>query len=157
MQVADPTTLYERPANAFVAGFIGMPEMNLVRAVLTRPGGHPALTLDDQTITVAEGLGPRLAAGDGPVIMGIRPQHLAVCAPGTPNALTGEIVTVEFMGHEINLHLRIGDETIVAVAPTEVLRARPARGDRIGLRPDGHRMHIFDTGSEENASLARQD
>jgi oligogalacturonide transport system ATP-binding protein len=88
------------------------------------------------------------------VIMGIRPQHLAVCAAGTPDVLTGEIVTVEFMGHEINLHVRIGDETIVAVAPTEVLRARPARGDRIGLRPDGHRMHIFDAGSEQNVSLA---
>jgi len=157
MQVADPTSLYERPANAFVAGFIGMPEMNLVRAVLTRPEGQPALTLDGQTVTVADGLGNRLHADDGPVIMGIRPQHLAVCAPGTPDALTGEIVTVEFMGHEINLHVRIGDETIVAVAPTEVLRARPARGDRIGLRPDGHRMHVFDSASEENVSLARPD
>jgi oligogalacturonide transport system ATP-binding protein len=157
MQVADPTTLYERPANAFVAGFIGMPEMNLVRAVLTRPGGLPALTLDGQTVTMAEGLAHRLTAGDGPVITGIRPQHLATCAPGTPGALTGEIVTVEFMGHEVNLHVRIGDETLVAVTPTEVLMARPARGERIGLRPNGHRMHLFDTTSEANISLATQD
>ncbi len=157
MQVADPTTLYERPANAFVAGFIGMPEMNLVRAVLTRPGGLPALTVDGQTVTMAEGLAHRLNAGDGPVIMGIRPQHLATCPPGTPGALTGEIVTVEFMGHEVNLHVRIGDETLVAVTPTEVLTARPTHGERIGLRPNGHRMHLFDTTSEANISLATQD
>lgn len=157
MQVADPTTLYERPANAFVAGFIGMPEMNLVRAVLTRPDGLPALTLDGQTVTMAEGLAHRLTASDGPVIMGIRPQHLATCTPGTPGALTGEIVTVEFMGHEVNLHVRIGDETLVAVTPTEVLTARPERGEHIGLRPDGHRMHLFDTTSEANISLATQD
>jgi oligogalacturonide transport system ATP-binding protein len=156
MQVADPATLYERPANAFVAGFIGMPEMNLARAVLTRDGDVPALTLDGQTIRV-DGLGHRLSAEEGPVIMGIRPQHLAACAPDAPDVLTGEIVTVEFMGHEVNLHVRLGDETLVAVAPTEVLRARPVRGDRIGLRPDGRRMHVFDTKSEANVSLARND
>lgn len=157
MQVADPTTLYEMPANAFVAGFIGMPEMNLVRAALSWKNDLPTLTLDGQKITVAEGLSHRLVASDGPVILGIRPQHLTACSPGTPDSLTGEIVTVEFMGHEVNLHIRIGDETLVTVAPTEVLRARPARGDRIGLRPNGHRMHLFDIQSEVNISLARKD
>ena len=157
MQVADPTTLYEQPANAFVAGFIGMPEMNLVPAVLTWTDGVPVLTLEGQSITVTDGLAHRLSGGDMPVTMGIRPQHLTTCAPDAPGALTGEIVTVEFMGHEVNLHVRIGDETLIAVAPTEVMKARPARGERIGLRPDGRRMHLFDVISEANISLGAQD
>ena len=70
---ADPRTLYDHPANAFVAGFIGMPEMNLVDAVLTREGGAPRLTVADQTITVTDGLGHRVNASDGPVRLGIGP------------------------------------------------------------------------------------
>ncbi|MCX2725226.1 ATP-binding cassette domain-containing protein [Roseibium sp. DSM 29163] len=80
MQVADPTTLYERPANAFVAGFIGMPEMNLVDAILTSDG-VPHLTVADQTIKVPEGLGERLRLAEGPVKFGIRPQHLQISPP----------------------------------------------------------------------------
>jgi oligogalacturonide transport system ATP-binding protein len=157
MQVADPTTLYERPANAYVAGFIGMPEMNLAPAVLTRGEDGVALTLGGQTLTIAEGLAHRVHAAEGPVTAGIRPQHLEVCAPGAPGSLSGEIALVEFMGHEVNLHVRVGDETLVAVAPTEVLARRPCRGDPVGLRPNGHRIHLFDPVSEENISLAPQD
>ena len=157
MQVADPTTLYERPANAFVAGFIGMPEMNLLSAELGKKGKTPTLTLGSQTITIEEGLAPRIARDAGPVILGLRPQHLEVCAKDTANCLTGEIATVEFMGHEINLHVRIGTDTIVAVAPSEHFSRRPECGDIIALRPNGHRLHLFDPESEENISLITQD
>ena len=157
MQVADPVTLFECPANAFVAGFIGMPEMNLVPAVLTRTQGQPELVLEGQAIPVTATFARRLASAEGPVILGVRPQHLGVCAPDAAGALTGEIVTVEFLGHEVNLHVRIGSQTLVAVAPTEALFTRPERGDRIGLRPDSQRMHLFDTKTEANISLAARD
>ncbi|NAZ18178.1 sugar ABC transporter ATP-binding protein, partial [Glutamicibacter soli] len=95
MQVADPVTLYERPANAFVAGFIGMPEMNLAPAVLTFDG-VPKITLAGQTISIADGLAERLTMRDGPVTFGIRPQHIEPVPLGTPDALVGKVHNLEF-------------------------------------------------------------
>ncbi|MDO6731231.1 ATP-binding cassette domain-containing protein [Marinovum sp. 2_MG-2023] len=154
MQVADPVTLYERPANAFVAGFIGMPEMNLFPAVLSRAEGVTSLTTDGQTIQVAEGLADRVTAVDGPVTLGVRPQHLSVVAPDTPDALTGTISNLEFMGHEVNLHARVGHALLVAVIPSERFDRTLARGDRVGLLPLGPRIHLFNAESGENISLA---
>ncbi|NDR55725.1 ABC transporter ATP-binding protein [Aliiruegeria sabulilitoris] len=153
MQVADPETLYERPANAFVAGFIGMPEMNLFPAVLSHDGDTPSLTADGQTITVAEGLAHRINTGDGPVTFGIRPQQLHVVAPGTEGAFTATISHIEFMGHEINLHARLGDAQLVAVVPTDRFDTHFARGDRVELRPAGGHVHLFDADTGQNVSI----
>ncbi|MBF9035838.1 ATP-binding cassette domain-containing protein [Rhodobacterales bacterium HKCCE2091] len=154
MQVADPQTLYARPANAFVAGFIGMPEMNLVDAVLTRDGGVPQLTVAGQTVAVRDGLAGRITAADGPVRLGIRPQHLDVVDPDAADAFTGEITTTEFLGHEVNLHVRLGGEPLVAVTPADDTTTALGRGDRVGLKPRGAKVHLFAPGDEgENISL----
>ncbi|MEP3046119.1 MAG: sn-glycerol-3-phosphate ABC transporter ATP-binding protein UgpC [Roseibium sp.] len=155
MQVADPTTLYERPANAFVASFIGMPEMNLIDAVLTTDGGQPVLTVGDQKIRVEEGLGDRLRISEGPVKLGIRPQHLQVLPPDSENTLRGIVTTVEFLGHEINLHLTINEEPFVAVVPSDQLKEIPKRGEVISIKPIGTKIHLFDRLSEENISLPK--
>ena len=152
MQVADPVTLYERPANAFVAGFIGMPEMNLVPAVLTQ-GDPPKLTIGDQTIAIPGGLGQRVSAPDGPVTLGIRPHQLDLVAPDTEGALTGTITNLEFMGHEINLHARVADARFVAVIPSENFDHTLGRDDRVGLKPRGDNVHLFDVETGENVSL----
>lgn len=156
MQVADPVTLYERPANAFVAGFIGMPEMNLVPAVLT-PGNAPVLTLHDQSITVTKGLDQRIAGLNGQVTLGIRPQHLDVVPDGTENAFSATITNLEFMGHEVNLHARVGDANFVAVIPSEHYDKTLERGDNVGLKPTGSHIHLFDVTTGENISLEQND
>ncbi len=147
MQVADPQTLYRHPANAFVASFIGMPEMNLVEAVLTFEGETPCLTADGQTIRIETGLAERLAPGveAGPVTFGIRPQHLQLCPAGTKGALVGAVSHLEFMGHEINLHVQLGDVRLVAVVPSDRLQTHPARGDKVCLSPQGGDIQLFDT------------
>jgi len=152
MQVADPVTLYEKPANAFVAGFIGMPEMNLATAELATDGGTK-LTLAGQTITVKEGLSERLTRGSGPVTFGIRPQHVEIVPAGSPDAFTGEVHNIEFMGHEVNLHVTIGDASFIAVVPNDRFDASVRRGDQVALRPNGARVHLFDHESGENISL----
>ncbi|AUH34347.1 ABC transporter ATP-binding protein [Paracoccus tegillarcae] len=156
MQVADPVTLYERPANAFVAGFIGMPEMNLGSAVLTTDG-VPTITMAGQTITIAEGLAERLQMREGPVTFGIRPQHIEPVPPGTPDALVGKVHNLEFMGHEVNIHVTIGDTDFISVVPTERFDHSLKRGDEVALRPSGARVHLFDKDSGENISLANLD
>lgn len=152
MQVADPETLYERPANAFVAGFIGMPEMNLVPAVLTRQSA-PVLTLDGQSISVGDGLIERVAGVEGTVTLGIRPQHLELVAPDSPDAFTAEVTHLEFMGHEVNLHAKVGDAVFVAVVKSERIDRTMDRGTKVGLKPIGSRIHLFDAETEQNISL----
>ncbi|TCS62775.1 carbohydrate ABC transporter ATP-binding protein (CUT1 family) [Primorskyibacter sedentarius] len=154
MQVADPTTLYDRPANAFVAGFIGMPEMNLVPAVLSGEYGAQTLTLDGQTLTVGPGLAPRLSHGPGPVTLGVRPQHLDLVVADSPDALTGTITNLEFMGHEVNLHAKVGDAVFVCVVPSDQFDRNLQRGDRVGLKPRVEKLHVFDAETGENFSLA---
>ncbi|PJE30917.1 carbohydrate ABC transporter ATP-binding protein, CUT1 family [Pseudooceanicola antarcticus] len=153
MQVADPTTLYERPANDFVAGFIGMPEMNLVKCTLTHDGALPVLTAGSQKITVAEGLASRLSAQEGPVTLGIRPQHLQVVAADEANAFTGTVSNIEFLGHEVNLHVEVEGAQFVVVVPSAELDKKIGRGDQVGLRPLGANIHIFDAESGANVSL----
>lgn len=153
MQVADPVTLYERPANAFVAGFIGMPEMNQADAVLTA-GKSPKLSINGQTISVSKSLSKRLSKKTGAVTFGVRPQHMEVVKKGTTNAFTGKVSNVEFMGHEVNLHVRIGDADFIAVVPNEEFDRKISRGDNVSLRPNAEKIHLFNKENGENISLA---
>ncbi|MBP7003380.1 ABC transporter ATP-binding protein [Amaricoccus sp.] len=154
MQVADPATLYDRPENAFVAGFIGTPEMNLVPATLERDGA-PTIRIGRQAVRLDD-LAARLAAPAGAVTFGVRPQHLELAAPGDPDAFTGTVVTSEFMGHEINLHVEVEGHVLVAVVPGATRdRAAVGRGARVGLRPVAARVHVFDPETGQNLSLSR--
>lgn len=155
MQVADPVTLYERPANAFVAGFIGMPEMNLAPAVLA-DDGKLTITLAGQTIAVPKGLVERLAPHEGPVTFGIRPQHVEIVDAETADAFSGTVHNIEFMGHEVNLHVHVGESNFIAVVPTDKFDTNIQRGDTVSLRPDGARIHLFNAESGANISLADQ-
>ena len=152
MQVADPVTLYERPANAFVAGFIGMPEMNLVPAQLSF-GSEAEVRIGDQTMQL-DSVKPRLSAGEGPVTFGVRPQHLEVGTPDAVGALTGTITNLEFMGHEVNLHVQVGEANFVSVVPTDKFEKTLERGDRVGLTPRASNVHLFDPKTGDNISLA---
>lgn len=153
MQVADPVTLYEQPANAFVAGFIGMPEMNLAPAQLDTTD-VPTITLAGQRIAINDGLAHRLRVSNGPVTFGIRPQHVEYVPLATPEALTGKVHNIEFLGHEVNLHVSIGDAIFIAVIPTDRFDMNVKRGDDAALRPIGERVHLFDPSSGENVSSA---
>ena len=154
MQVADPHTLYNRPANAFVAGFIGMPEMNLVPATLGGSGDGVTLTLAGQTLGFGPELARRLTAKAGSVTLGMRPQHLGLLPAGTENAVTGTVQTIEFLGHEMNLHIDLGGTTLVAVLPAAEVPQGLKRGDAVAVRPIESNLHIFDAQSGENISLA---
>ncbi len=156
MQVADPVTLFERPANAFVAGFIGMPEMNLAPAVLSNAGAL-RLTMAGQTITVPDGLVQRLQSHEGPVTFGVRPQHIDILPAGTPDAFTGKVHNIEFMGHEVNLHVHIGEGSFIAVVPNEKFERSLRRGHEVAMRPHGPRIHLFDLDSGKNISLSDQE
>jgi multiple sugar transport system ATP-binding protein len=119
-QLADPQTIYDRPANMFVAGFIGSPAMNFLEGTI-ETGDGPTLVL--------AGDGQRLALGHAPasqgsrVIVGIRPEHFTLDA-ASPARLTGKIVVLEPTGPDTMVLLTAGGREITARLPP-----------RIGLSP----------------------
>ena len=154
MQVADPVTLYTRPANEFVAGFIGSPEMNLAPVTLTG-NGNPALTLGGQTVTFGNQLASRLRAQKGETLtLGVRPQHLEMVAAETENAFSGRISHVEFMGHEVNLYVDIEGVSFTAVIPGDHYNPKMLADGAIRLVPQESQLHLFDPRTGENVSLA---
>jgi multiple sugar transport system ATP-binding protein len=114
-QVADPQTLYDRPVNLFVGGFIGSPAMNMVEATLERRNGGFAATVGDQAIEIgADTLerSPALADYTGrTVVLGIRPEDLedAALRDGSNHSprLTGTTELTEALGSEIMVHFEL--------------------------------------------------
>jgi multiple sugar transport system ATP-binding protein len=137
-QTGNPLELYDRPANLFVAGFIGSPAMNLLPGTLRRNGVGASVELGDGTQLGA----PETAGGtDGqPVIFGIRPEHLALAASGIPS----KVVVVEPTGADTFVACRHGTDDL-AVVFRERHDFRP--DTTIHLQPDVGRAHLFDAGN----------
>ena len=123
-QVASPQELYTRPANLFVAGFIGSPGMNFFEGRLEagdgdgRPvvtfGDGQRLTVDDAESELAGGLSDR---GDSSVVVGVRPEHLedAALARTTPpdRRLKGLVRLRELLGSELVVHFEVEAAPVV--------------------------------------------
>lgn len=131
-QVDSPRRLYARPANLFVAQFIGSPAMN----VLTGRLHGASFTTEDGTRMQ---IGPR-GMGDRPALLGIRPEHFRL----DPEGLPADVITVEPTGSETHVHLRFASKEIVGVF-RERIEARP--GEELRLSPDPAQLHLFDAGS----------
>ncbi len=149
MQVATPKDLYNRPANLFVAGFIGSPEMNLIdgRIEGTR------FVVGAQAIDLNADLMARLPVLPKQAVLGVRPQHLRLSDRG----LAARITNVEFMGHEVYLHADLDGVAVTAVASAAEYDALDRSDDRICLSPDPDWLHIFDRESGLNLSLRQTD
>lgn len=152
MQVADPVTLYSRPANTFVAGFIGSPEMNFLDCVIE---GENSVRAADQIVALGDGFQKRISSGThGQVTLGIRPQHLKIAAAETPGTLKGKLNHIEFLGHEVYLYVDIGPKRLIAVVPSSTYDRGALRDDWVWLAADPKGVHLFDRQTGENISLA---
>jgi multiple sugar transport system ATP-binding protein len=114
-QVADPQTLYDRPVNLFVGGFIGSPAMNMIEATVTRANGGLAVDVGSQHLTLDEATlaaHPALKHYEGrKVILGIRPEELeeASLEPDSPQnrRLRGIVELREALGSELIVHFTV--------------------------------------------------
>ncbi|MEF7614352.1 sn-glycerol-3-phosphate ABC transporter ATP-binding protein UgpC [Aquincola sp. MAHUQ-54] len=122
-QVGTPLELYDRPANQFVAQFIGTPQMNVLKAAAL-----PELT------RVA---GPRLPA-DGAV--GVRPEYVRVVAAG--QGLPAKVELIESLGSDTLIHTRIGTDVPLVSRQSE--RTTLQIGDAVGIQIDDAMLHFFD-------------
>jgi multiple sugar transport system ATP-binding protein len=141
-QVADPQTLYDRPVNLFVGGFIGSPAMNLLEATLERRNGglvaklgSQSVTLDDETLA----LHPALHSFEGKeIVLGIRPEDLEdiELAGDTPDGrrLKGKVELTEALGSEIMVHFAIDAKHAV----TEEVRELAEDVDAGGVTQPDH-------------------
>jgi len=135
-QLAPPDEIYARPANRFVATFVGSPPMNVLRASLSEGGlqvGGATMPLDADS---------RTGCLAGAVTeIGVRPEDLRFVEPGTPGALNGEIYVVEPMGNETLVDVRVGDERLSLRAGRRF--AAPV-GSSVGVTFDPAEACFFD-------------
>jgi multiple sugar transport system ATP-binding protein len=165
-QVATPQDLYDHPDNDFVAGFVGSPPMNLLRAGLESTNGGISVVLGAQRLDVpASYLSSHdLPHADGPgVILGIRPEDVEVLSDDTAGALTTRVERREALGAEILVHLSlldaqdstafvVNDEGALVARPTRLVakmgpRAGVAVGDQLNVRFNVEHLHFFDANS----------
>ena len=157
-QVGTPAEVFDTPHNLFVAGFIGSPQMNFFQAQLLQQGAGYSVSLHGHTVPLDADRAARLAARgakSGPVVLGVRPEHLTVREPGTGDAIEGEILVNEMMGSEIHLHVSVGDDkNIILRVPTIDLsperRARLSRGNRMGFTFSSKVVQLFSPDSEKS-------
>lgn len=139
-QVDTPLALYERPANLFVAGFIGSPGMNLLTAV-PRDG---AVTLGAQVMPLNRAACTR--ATDGRVIVGIRPEHWRLVSPGTglPMAISQveDLGSVSFVYGSVE-HDGASSDVVVRTGS----RSGLVPGQTVSIAADAESVVLFDTGS----------
>jgi len=139
-QIGKPLTLYDRPANRFVAGFIGSPAMNFIDGTLSALPGNGVLRVEaDNGAHLPVAVAPAAQPGDR-VVYGIRPEHLDIADDG----FEVEVIVVEPTGSETLLFMRLGAQKIVAI-----FRERHdfAPGQKIRLRPRAQCAHLFDPSS----------
>jgi multiple sugar transport system ATP-binding protein len=136
-QVGTPLEVYERPANLFVAKFIGTPPMNVLRARIT--DGRLRANGIDLPLPQRKGL------SGAEVYVGIRPEHLRD-EPGGTARVQGIVEMVEPLGHEVIVHSRIGDELMVAALHAQRI---PRVGEPIDLQVEIDKVHLFDADTEQ--------
>ena len=147
-QIDTPMRIYERPANIFVAGFIGTPPMNFLHGRLLRQS-EPQLDLGFMRLPLGEAHGATLAAHDGAeLVAGLRPEDLHLAAPGQgPGAgpqLSAAIELIEPVGNETFLTVRAAEVELVLRTPPQKL---PQVGDPVTLSFTPERLHLFDAAS----------
>ena len=152
-QVGEPLELYGRPANRFVAGFIGSPGMNFAEVAIAADGGTLWVETSGLRVRVPAANTERLRPYAGErLTLGVRPEalHLATGADPGEYVFDATVEVVEPLGNEILLNLRAGENALVARVDPGV-RVKVHEKVRIALDPE--RLHFFDGKTE--AAISR--
>ncbi len=154
-QVGTPQEVFNHPANQFVAGFIGMPQMNFYDAQLVKDSdGKYAVELEKAHVVLSEDKQANLARNNvqpGPVTLGVRPEHL-VLTGDADKMITGKVEVSEMMGSAVHLHISAcGSDTIIIVPTTELESASAfSIGSPISFTFSGSTAHLFDPETQKS-------
>ena len=152
-QVGTPQQVFNSPANLFVAGFIGAPQMNFFHeAKLTKEGDKYFVEVKGSKFEV-DGVNGKLLnehkVASCDVVLGVRPEHMLFSAKPSKNALECELIVSEMMGSELHLHLLCADGSqLVVRVPTvnlseEEMIAATVPGTKSYISFEGKVMHLF--------------
>ena len=157
-QVGTPQEVFETPVNLFVAGFIGSPQMNFLKARLEKGSGGYTVSLLGAQIPLNSEQNAVLAkkgVGSQDIILGVRPEHTTVLFGQSDNAIECSISVNEMMGSELHLHLTSkNDDQIIVRLPTVDLsqeqRSSLRYGNILYITFPSKVMHLFDPKTEKN-------
>ena len=161
-QIGTPQEVFDAPVNVFVAGFIGMPQMNFFNARLVKSGSGYAVKVAGATMEIAEKIQKQLAAKNVPekdIVLGIRPVHVSFAEGGGAHTIAAGVDVSEMMGREIRLHVTAkedngGEKDVVLVVAAadlpESFRAGIPYGTTIHFTFPGELVHLFDKETERN-------
>jgi len=148
MQVGTPYEVYHHPANLFVAGFVGTPQMNFIEATVSESEGGIVLDAGDFRVGTTPSQSALLRSYIGKtVIMGVRPEHIypvdRVAGKGVFQEVSGVVDFVERLGSDTIIHLNTGRNIIVVkvsgVYNTDI-------GDKLRVVIDVEKIHVFRKG-----------
>jgi multiple sugar transport system ATP-binding protein len=146
-QVDEPRVLYDEPVNAFVAGFIGSPAMNLIRGTV----GNDGVTIGSTVVPIPRAL--LTAAGEGAVTVGLRPETLTLDGNGNGNGIPAVVNLVEELGAEAYIYSQLAENVSESLTATPDIVARvdpnsaPKTGDTIQLHVKPGAALLFDVES----------
>ncbi len=161
-QIGTSQDVFNRPANKFVAGFIGTPQMNFFPAELTLSGGDYAvraagadiiLPSDKQKILRKNNQAP------GKVLLGIRPEHMALTTENGGSVVKAKVDVSEMMGSEIYLHLAVEErDVVIRVQVTDLNSSlfEPGKVNYVNFIIPGDFIHLFDVETEKSLLLTEE-
>ena len=141
-QIGTPYELYFKPVNVFVAGFIGEPPMNFIRATVN--GG--AITVGEKKLDLSHKLGAKISAYEGKeIIFGFRPESIKLGAADQAYVLDADVELTEMLGDNTNVYIRMGDlQSILKVDPHDT----PETDTNIEFSVPYENVYLFDAVTE---------
>lgn len=157
-QIGTPQEVFNHPYNLFVAGFIGSPQMNFFDADLERNANGYIVRIDGTEFPLSQEQNAALknaGAESQKIVLGIRPEHIALCGANEQRPHLNAVVDVcEMMGSSMHLHVNTNEKDVVLVLQTVDLpldkRAGFAYGEPISYRFDVNLAHLFSAETQKN-------
>ena len=138
-QIGTPAEVYNRPANRYVAEFIGTPSMNMIVGKAESTSSGARFVAPGLTAPIAAAQASGLTKPD--VLLGIRPEDIFIVAPETSGATRANVTVAELAGAETYVYLDIGGARVIARAPADVACKA---GDNVGVTFKPGQLHVFD-------------
>ena len=149
-QIGTPQEVFNHPANLFVAGFIGSPQMNFFDARLDKDNEGYFVSLGTARVHLPEEKQQALrekGAVPQAITLGIRPEHVMLCADDTAAHISATVDVSEMMGSSVHLHVNANGKDVVVIIPTLDLQGMPQQdfgyGAKVNFTFGGNVIHMF--------------
>lgn len=157
-QIGTPQEVFNHPANLFVAGFIGTPQMNFFDAKLDKDADGYYVELDGARVHLPEEKQQALRANNNvepqDITLGIRPEHIMLCSDDAAAHISATVDVSEMMGSSVHLHVNANGKDVVVIIPTIDLDGSAQQmfgyGSKVNFTFGGNVLHMFSKENEKN-------